>query len=103
MPGARGEVWDVQPLLWLDTSTLGWWEEEGEGEGRSNLGEALALTAITHELLGLGVQQSMVGVISPYWAQVKRNLHRQYALMHSQYAQWHYWYACTKVFQENRL
>ena len=72
---------DCQPLLWLDTSTLGWWEEEGEGEGRSNLGEALALTAITHELLGLGVEQSMVGVISPYWAQVKRTLlYRHYII-----------------------
>ena len=62
---------DCQPLLWLDTSPHGWWEEGGEGEGKDNLGEALALTSITNELLERGVQQSMIGVISPYWAQVR--------------------------------
>ena len=70
MRGVRGTVWADTPLLWLDTAGQGEGETGGDGgKSISNMGEALMVVELVEELMGAGVEESMVGVISPYWAQ----------------------------------
>ena len=57
------------PLLWLDTEGEGW-EEDQEDESISNVGEAVTVADIVNKMVTQGVDQSHIGVISPYWAQV---------------------------------
>ena len=60
------------PLTWLDTRGAGaGWEEEAEGEDSlANTGEAVTTLELVTRLLGAGLAQENIGVISPYWAQV---------------------------------
>ena len=60
------------PLTWLDTRGAGpGWEEEAEGEDSlANTGEAVTSLELVTRLLGAGLSQENIGVISPYWAQV---------------------------------
>ena len=60
------------PLTWLDTRGAGpGWEEEAEGEDSlANTGEAVTSLELVTRLLGAGLGQENIGVISPYWAQV---------------------------------
>jgi len=61
-----------RPLTWLDTRGAGpGWEEEAEGEDSlANTGEAVTSLELVTRLLGAGLGQENIGVISPYWAQV---------------------------------
>ena len=61
-----------RPLTWLDTRGAGaGWEEEAEGEDSlANTGEAVTTLDLVTRLLGAGLAQEHIGVISPYWAQV---------------------------------
>jgi superfamily I DNA and/or RNA helicase len=64
---------DAPPLIFLDTSGTGWSEESpAQGESLENPGEAKAIEARARALLGAGLRQDQVAVITPYRAQAMR-------------------------------
>ena len=63
-------IWTDTPMVWLDSKNCRWEEQAEDEESVCNCDEAVMVTDIINRLLQLGVRQDMIGVISPYWAQV---------------------------------
>ncbi|GAX73854.1 hypothetical protein CEUSTIGMA_g1304.t1 [Chlamydomonas eustigma] len=59
-----------QRVIFLDTSKVPGTSEQQLGDGVSNQGEVMLISALLHHLLLAGLPPSDVGVISPYKAQV---------------------------------
>ena len=63
-------LWTDTPMLWLDSKNCQWEEQWEDEESVSNCDEAILVADIVGRLLRMGVKEEMMGVISPYWAQV---------------------------------
>ena len=63
-------IWTESPMLWLDSKGCSWEEQAEEEESVSNCDEAVLVADLVTRFLQLGVREQMIGVISPYWAQV---------------------------------
>ena len=63
-------IWTESPMLWLDSKGCSWEEQAEEEESVSNCDEAVMVADLVSRFLQLGVREQMIGVISPYWAQV---------------------------------
>ncbi|XP_023341127.1 DNA-binding protein SMUBP-2 [Eurytemora carolleeae] len=66
----RGNILTASPLLLLDTSGLDWTEEAEDEESISNPDEAVLVAELVEKYLQMGVLQSDIGVIAPYWSQI---------------------------------
>lgn len=69
----EGSDWADPPFLFVDSAGAGWEErtEEGEGTSRWNPSEADYLVRLARHLLGEGVPESAMGLITPYAAQAR--------------------------------
>ena len=63
-------IWTDSPMMWMDSKDCNWEEQSEDDDSISNCDEAVMVTDIVSRFLQLGVKQEMIGVISPYWAQV---------------------------------
>ncbi|MFM7539108.1 MAG: AAA domain-containing protein [Planctomycetota bacterium] len=68
-----GSAWADPPFLFVDTAGTGWEEQavEAEGSSRWNLGEADYVVHLARALLGEGVPEQSIGLITPYAAQAR--------------------------------
>lgn len=69
----EGSAWAEPPFLFVDTAGTGWEERTAETEGASrwNPGEADYVVRLARALLGEGVPEEAIGLITPYAAQAR--------------------------------
>jgi len=66
----KNNILTTSPLLYVDTSDMDWEEDIEDEDSISNCAEAVFVSELVDKFIALGVDQSSVGVIAPYWSQI---------------------------------
>lgn len=59
------------PVVFLDTDSKGWLESDGGAGGQINTTEVSIVQSVVHSLSLCGLDQSSIGVITPFRSQVR--------------------------------
>lgn len=71
MPWIKRAINPDYPVVFLDTDSKGWLESDGGAGGQINTTEVSIVQSIVHSLSLCGLDQSSIGVITPFRSQVR--------------------------------